>query len=50
MYTFKQLSFELSYYINDFIIEQTVRENFKKIVNDISIFVAKKQKANLLSI
>ncbi len=33
MYTFEQLPAELNYYINDFVIEQTIRENFKKVIS-----------------
>ncbi len=36
MYTFEQLPFELNNYINDFVIEQTARENYKKVVEQIN--------------
>ncbi len=49
MHTFKQLPLEINNYINDFVIEQTARENFKNIVKEIQIFGEKKQKADLFS-
>ncbi len=36
MHLFEQLPLEINNYLNDFVIEQTARENFKKVVEQIN--------------
>ena len=44
MHSFEQLPLEINNYLNDFVIEQTARENFKNIVKKIQIFGEKNKK------
>ncbi len=35
MYIFKQLPLKINNYINEFVLEQIVKDNFKKVINQI---------------